>query len=81
MWSPTTELIVQTRSTIRIGAFLTVLAVAMDPFAQQLLRFRPAPDFVSDESGRTAIARAQRYSKGTERRLQLTGIRCKPDLD
>jgi hypothetical protein len=51
--------------SIRIGALLTVLAVALDPFSQQLLQYREMQDFVVDPLGQTAITRAQRYSKGT----------------
>ncbi|KAK0622713.1 hypothetical protein B0T14DRAFT_564141 [Immersiella caudata] len=53
---------------IRIGAAFIVLAVAMDPFAQQLLQFRQTTALIDDPSNRTAIFRASRYSRGTETR-------------
>lgn len=59
---------------------LSVLAVGMDPFAQQLLQYRQSvPHFV--ETDRVTIARAQRYSKGTESRTQVVMLRCKWIVD
>ena len=60
---------------IRTSALLIVLAVAMDPFAQQLLQYQQTTMFINDSSNRTAILRANRYSKGTEIRVSLASIR------
>ena len=62
-------------SVVRASALLTVLAVAMDPFAQQLLQFRQANSFINDDSGNTNISRASRYAKGTETRISIAAIR------
>ena len=52
------------RSLLWLGAFITVLAIALDPFAQQLVQFEQHLSNTTDTQ--TIIARAQRYSKGTE---------------
>ncbi|KAK5653985.1 hypothetical protein OQA88_7661 [Cercophora sp. LCS_1] len=59
---------------IRFGALLTVVSIAIDPFAQQLLQYRQTTSFIRDASGRTTIARAGRYSRGSEARLTLAQI-------
>lgn len=50
-----------------LGAAATVIAIAMDPFAQQLVQFeqRSFQDTISNSSS-ASIPRAQRYSQGTE---------------
>ena len=52
------------RSLLWLGAFITVLAIALDPFAQQLVQFEQHLSNAADTQ--TIVARAQRYSKGTE---------------
>ena len=49
---------------IKLGAILTVFAIAMDPFSQQLVQFEP--HFDETDSSDVEIARGQRYSKGIE---------------
>ncbi|KAK0639797.1 hypothetical protein B0T16DRAFT_337422 [Cercophora newfieldiana] len=60
---------------VRFGALLIVVAVAMDPFAQQLLQYQQRTTFINDPDNRTTILRANRYSKGTETRISLAAIR------
>jgi hypothetical protein len=62
---------------VRSGALLSVLAVAMDPFAQQLVQYRQELDFVPTTPTKATIARGIRYYKGTELRQQIAGIKCK----
>lgn len=62
---------------IRLGALLTVVSIAIDPFAQQLLQYRQTTAFIRDASGRTAVVRAGRYSRGSETRLGLARIQCR----
>ena len=52
------------RLLVWIGAVTTLLALAFDPFVQQLVQFETR--LVYDADPRTTIARAQRYSKGNE---------------
>ncbi|MCJ1438974.1 hypothetical protein MMC27_008364 [Xylographa pallens] len=47
-----------------IGALTTLLAMAFDPFIQQLVQFETR--LVYDADPKTKIVRAQRYSKGNE---------------
>lgn len=63
---------------IRLCALLMVLAIALDPFAQQLLQYRTLTIFVDNSvvTPGTAIARAGRYSKGTEVRISIVSINC-----
>jgi len=50
---------------VRAGAFVTVLTIALDPFAQQLVRIREElRPFERDESLRAAIQTASGYSLG-----------------
>ncbi|KAK4450892.1 hypothetical protein QBC34DRAFT_60414 [Podospora aff. communis PSN243] len=63
-------------SMIRVGAMFIILAVATDPFTQQLLQFRQTTALIDDPSNRTAIFRASRYSRGSETRTQApSGVR------
>lgn len=58
------------------GAIVSILAIASDPFVQQLLQYRSALTFGTETASlrNASIARAQRYSKGTEYQLQATNI-------
>lgn len=56
---------------------LTVLSIALDPFAQQLLQYRQTTVLVRDELSRVRIMRAGRYSLGMEVRLSLVRLNCK----
>jgi len=61
-----------------------VLAIALDPFAQQLLQYRTLTVFVDNPvmpgTFGTTIARAGRYSKGTEVRMSIVSINCKSQI-
>ncbi|KAI9373777.1 hypothetical protein BJX61DRAFT_552009 [Aspergillus egyptiacus] len=54
------------RSTsVRLGAFLTLLAIALDPFSQQLVQLRQGTEFVDSLGGaRAESAKTLEYSKG-----------------
>jgi hypothetical protein len=62
---------------VRFGALLTVLAIANDPFAQQLVQYRNSFTFEADMLGQSKITLAQRYSKGTFIGQGPTAITCK----
>ncbi|CAO2657021.1 Nn.00g058240.m01.CDS01 [Neocucurbitaria sp. VM-36] len=51
------------RSLLQLGALVTILALAVDPFSQQLIQHGQKLKSSNDAS--TTIARAQRYSSGT----------------
>lgn len=51
---------------------MTVISLGVDPFVQQLVRFEIKPRYQSNDQA--IIGRAQRYSKGNEFRMQLTGL-------
>ena len=51
-------------SIVSIGAWVVVLAIVIDPFAQQLLSFNPGLTYQSDNSTQIPIAR--RWSQGIE---------------
>lgn len=58
---------------VLLGALTTILALAVDPFAQQLVQYEHQPAFQT--SNDAFIARADRYSKGGEYTIYtLTGI-------
>lgn len=64
MWSPVqVSLADQTGSLLQLGAFVTILAIAVDPFSQQLVQYQQNIKSSADVS--TTIVRAQRFSKGT----------------
>jgi hypothetical protein len=50
----------------RLGALITVLTIAIDPFSQQLLQFRQSVQFVARSQDEASIPRAERYSRGNE---------------
>lgn len=52
------------RTWTRVGAGMTLLALAVDPFAQQMLRFRQETRFTQDDRDQAAVPRAERYFKG-----------------
>jgi hypothetical protein len=54
---------------LRIGALTTLLAIAIDPFTQQLVQLEQKLAYSADSQ--TIITRADRYSKGTENRIQV----------
>ncbi|KAK0644331.1 hypothetical protein B0T16DRAFT_309500, partial [Cercophora newfieldiana] len=59
----------------KVGGLLTILGIAMNPFAQQLLQYRQSVEFSIEGLGPGAfVTRAQRYSKGDEVRVQARGI-------
>ncbi|KAJ3496610.1 hypothetical protein NLG97_g2532 [Lecanicillium saksenae] len=50
---------------VRIGALLTLLAVAMDPFSQQLVQLRQGTKFVQElNNARAESPRTKQYNKG-----------------
>ena len=51
-------------ATVAIGAWVTITAVAFDPFVQQLLSFRT--DLVFEDSAVVRVATAQHWSGGGE---------------
>ena len=51
------------RALVCLGAVITILTLAVDPFAQQLIQYEPRLVY-SDGSDQAAIPRAERYSKG-----------------
>jgi hypothetical protein len=50
------------RHIITLGATVVLIALAIDPFTQQLIQFNQQTEFIAGAS--SAIARAQRYSLG-----------------
>ncbi|OJD28995.1 uncharacterized protein BKCO1_990001 [Diplodia corticola] len=54
---------------LKIGAITTIIALAVDPFAQQLVQYRQ--ELVFTTSPDTTVARAQRYSQGNQVRMSL----------
>lgn len=50
---------------MRLGAVIVILALAVDPFAQQLIQLRQELRFVDDPNSNT-LYRAERYSRGNE---------------
>ncbi|XXH01984.1 hypothetical protein Hte_008348 [Hypoxylon texense] len=57
-------------SFVRLGAVIVLLALALDPFAQQLIQLRQELRFVVDLNN-NILYRAERYSRGNEFRVQL----------
>jgi hypothetical protein len=55
---------------VQIGAAIIIIAVAIDPFSQQLVQYGHDDRFFN-EPGRVTVSRAERYSKGTESFKQL----------
>ncbi|PKS08561.1 hypothetical protein jhhlp_004947 [Lomentospora prolificans] len=52
------------RALVRFGAFLTIVAIALDPFAQQILQVERGLTYHVDEKSATSIPLATRYSQG-----------------
>jgi hypothetical protein len=50
------------RMVVRFGALVTVLAIAIEPFSQQLVQYRQA--FRESEGG--SVSQALRYDKGSK---------------
>ncbi|KAL1635493.1 hypothetical protein SLS58_010189 [Diplodia intermedia] len=61
---------------LRIGAITTIIALAVDPFAQQLVHYRQ--ELVFSNNTDTTVARAQRYSQGNQIMMALM---LDPSLD
>jgi hypothetical protein len=59
-----------TRSFVAIGAVLTILSLAIDPFVQQVISFEDRQ--VSTTTNFGTIPQARRYSKGTEVDISAT---------
>ncbi|KAF3768099.1 hypothetical protein M406DRAFT_254587, partial [Cryphonectria parasitica EP155] len=55
---------------LRLGALVVLLSIAVDPFSQQLVQYKQ--DVVYSANAETTIARAGRYSKGSEYSMQLS---------
>ncbi|KAH6889839.1 hypothetical protein B0T10DRAFT_513043 [Thelonectria olida] len=52
---------------LRIGLIVSILVLAVDPFAQQLLQFEQRVTYTETENGTVnTVPRAERYSRGTE---------------
>lgn len=68
-----------TRVILRFGVLITLLAVAIDPFSQQLIQYKQATVFLEDDA--VTIPLCQRYSKGSEYKLQdgFTSLNGKPN--
>ncbi|SPO06761.1 uncharacterized protein DNG_09455 [Cephalotrichum gorgonifer] len=49
---------------VRLGALITILAIALDPFAQQLVQFGQEMRYTMDNGGASSLPFATRYSKG-----------------
>jgi hypothetical protein len=60
---------------LRFGAIATVISLAVDPFAQQLVNYRQKLIFSNDTN--TTIARAQRYSQGNQIMMTMMADPCK----
>jgi hypothetical protein len=58
------------RSFAAIGAILTILSLAIDPFVQQIIGFEVQQ--VTTPTNVSTIAQAHRYSKGTEVDISAT---------
>lgn len=53
------------RISVQLGAFLTLIAIALDPFSQQLVQLRQGTEFVDSLGDAYAeSARTQEYTKG-----------------
>lgn len=59
------------RMTVRIGALITLLAIAIDPFTQQLIQLEQIMIYTPNTA--VVIPRAQRYSQGNEYVVSLSG--------
>ncbi|ESZ92361.1 hypothetical protein SBOR_7271 [Sclerotinia borealis F-4128] len=70
LWRKNRELIV------RIGAVTTVLALAVDPFTQQLIQYQQR--LVPHSDGEASVPRADRYSRGRLFNTQLTMVSNNP---
>ncbi|KAB8303098.1 hypothetical protein EYC80_004551 [Monilinia laxa] len=61
---------------VRIGAVTTVLALAVDPFTQQLIQYQQR--LVPRDNGEANVPRAERYSRGRLFENQLTMVSNNP---
>ena len=57
---------------------ITVLAIAMDSLAQQLVQYEQTRQFVEDKLNGTTVSRAVRYSVGTEARTDIINVISRP---
>lgn len=60
---------------LQLGALTTVMAIAIDPFSQQLIQYEQRS--VKVPTSDASIARAQRYSRGYEFIVSVEHIFCK----